>query len=147
MTTKQRPIQYVALTQTVMHVVAMSRPRSARTRTEGQPVYKQHNQHATPIYKLFFRRFKVLTETNIKNVTPCRLVDMYIYIKPHVLTCNKKAIFPIPVHFGYNRKCIHCFGVIHRSVKGTPCDGIIQDDSFGTTPKKMRISQRLFIRF
>jgi len=47
----------VALTQTAMQVVAMSRPRSARTRTEGQPVYKQHSQHATPTYNLFFVRF------------------------------------------------------------------------------------------
>jgi len=87
-----------------MQVVAMSRPRSARTRTEGQPVCKQHSQHATLIYKSLFVRFIVLTETNTKNVTPCRLVDRCIRIKPHVLTCHKKAIFPLLVHFGYSRK-------------------------------------------
>lgn len=81
----------------------MSRPRSARTRTEGQPVCKQNSQHATPIYKLFLIRFIVLIETNIKNVTPCRLVDSCIHIKPHVLTCHKKAVFPLLVHFGYSR--------------------------------------------
>ena len=104
-TTKHRPTQNVALTQTATQVVAMSRPRSARTRTEGQPVCKQHSQHATPTYKLFFIIFIVLTETNINNVTPCRLVDRYIHIKPHVLTCHKKAIFPLLVYFGYSRKC------------------------------------------
>jgi len=103
-TTKHRPKQNVALMQAAMQVVAMSRSRPARTRTEGQPVCKQHSQHAAPIDKLFFIWFLILTETNIKNVTPCRLADRYIHIKPHVLTCHKKAIFPLLFHFGYSKK-------------------------------------------
>jgi hypothetical protein len=91
------------LTQTAMQV-AMSRPRSARNRTEGQPVCKQHSQHATPICNLFFIIFIVLTETNVRNVTPCRLLDRYIHIKPHVLTSHKKATFPLLVQFGYSMK-------------------------------------------
>ena len=44
-----------------------------------------------------------------------------------------------------------CIWFIHEFMYGyaqpSSCDYVVQCDSFGTRPKKMRISQRLFIRF
>ena len=95
----------------------------------------------------------------VLNVTPCSVLYMDQYFRDtsclHLLTsiasvlelhkCLSETLASVDRNVQHYIPGNGCFDTDHH--KSVTYCSLVQGDSFGVRPKKMRISQRLFIRF